>query len=99
MNPDPENFEQLRRMLVLKRYEQPPPGYFEHFSGNVVDRIRAETAGSGGWLRRVLSVLEAKPVFAGAFGVAVCSILISGILNSEESGIASNPAANSKTAQ
>ena len=37
------------------------------------------------WYYRFWKLLEAQPVFAGAFGAAVCAVLISGIVNSEES--------------
>ena len=94
MNPENENFEQLRRLLALKRHEQPPPGYFHNFSGQVIARIKAGERGDksfdSSWLQRFWSVLEAKPAFAGAFGAAVCAVLISGIFNSEdESGMMS----------
>src|SRR6185295_5567848 len=92
MNPDSENFEPLRRLLALKRHEQPPPGYFDGFSREVMARIRAgETepsreASAGSLWQRLWTMLEAKPIFAGAFGAGVCAVLISGILNSESAG-------------
>jgi hypothetical protein len=93
MNPENENFEELRRLLALKRHEQPPPGYFHNFSGQVIARIKAGERGDRvldhSWLQRFWSVLEAKPVFAGAFGAAICAVLISGIFNSEEAGMLS----------
>src|SRR6516162_5777774 len=93
MNPENENFEQLRRLLALKRHEQPPPGYFHNFSGQVIARIKAGERGDRtldrSWLQKFFSILEAKPVYAGAFGAAVCAILISGIFNSEEAGMLS----------
>ena len=94
MNPDSENFNAVRRLLALKRHEQPPPGYFNNFSSQVISRIKAgegaEHASSigrlfakAGWWQHLVAVLEAKPAFAGAFGAAVCALLISGIVYSE----------------
>jgi|ERR1019366_8503627 hypothetical protein len=94
MNPDSENFNAVRRLLALKRHEQPPPGYFNNFSSQVISRIKAgegaEPASSigrlfakAGWWQHLVAVLEAKPAFAGAFGAAVCALLISGIVYSE----------------
>jgi hypothetical protein len=92
MSPESENFESLRRLLALKRHEQPPPGYFDKFSSRVLARIEAGEAGAGyatagaGWWQRLRMAFEAKPIFAGAFGAGICAVLISGILNSEQTG-------------
>ena len=40
MNAEPENFDQLCRLLKLKRHESPPPRYFNDFSSQVIARIR-----------------------------------------------------------
>src|ERR1035441_10172084 len=74
MNPDPRAFEELRRLLVLKRYEQPPPGYFDRFPGEVISRIRELESAEGlanlqpplPWLQRLWNALEAKVVFPTA---------------------------------
>lgn len=97
MSPESQDFSALRQLLSLKRYEQPPPGYFHRFSTEVMARIRAgetgENAASGrffweaAWLQRWWSAIEAKPVLAGAFGVAVCSLLIWGVVSSEKADI------------
>ena len=95
MMPEQDNFESLRRLLVLKRYEQPPPGYFNRFSRDVIERIRSgehlieaswfERLGwEAPWLQRVWAIFEAKPILAGALGVAVCGLLVSGIVYSEQ---------------
>lgn len=88
MNRDPEDFESLRRLLAWKRHEQPPPGYFNDFSRRVMARIEAgeqgaDPAGIRTWLQRLWAALETRPVFAGAFGAAVCAFLVVGMLNSE----------------
>src|SRR5436309_7076035 len=81
MSPESENFEQLRRLLILKRHEQPPPGYFHHFSREVIVRIKAGDTGEtvtaawwswqGSWLQRAWTAIESRPALAGAFGVVV----------------------------
>jgi hypothetical protein len=94
MNPEPENFESLRRLLALKRHEQPPPGYFKVFSRQVIARIRAGEAArqapflerlfeEAPWLERLWTPFATKPVLAGAFGMVICGLLISGIVYSE----------------
>lgn len=95
MNPQPDDFTQLRRLLALKRHEKPPPGYFESFSREVIVRIHAgeqvrdyslleALSWEAPWLQRLWAILERKPMFAGGFGVAVCGVLLAGLLLSEK---------------
>ena len=95
MNFDPRAFEGLRRLLVLKRYEQPPPGYFDRFPGEVIAQIREyESEASIGpgvpWLGRLWKALEYRAVLPAAFGAAVCSVLALGLIRS--SGVHASPA-------
>ncbi|MEK7707721.1 MAG: hypothetical protein AAB380_06970 [Verrucomicrobiota bacterium] len=94
MTPEPENFDALRRLLKLKRYEQPPPGYFNHFSRQVVARLRLDVSKNRAhplvrlsweapWLRRLLEAFQAKPELAVTFGAAVCALLVGGVIYSE----------------
>jgi hypothetical protein len=94
MNHDSENFEQLRRLLSLKRHEQPPPGYFNNFSRQVCARIKAgERADSSflarlfpnaSWIQQFWSSLETQPILAGAVGLAACAFLLGGVVYSTE---------------
>lgn len=87
-NNTEEDFEQLRKLLKLKRYEQPPPRYFNDFSQRVIARLEAADSERAGfltsdarWARRLVRMLEHNPIFAGGFGVAVCTLLIYGVLS------------------
>ena len=91
--PEPEEFQDVRQWLAVKRYEQPPPGYFDRFPRQVVLRIQElETRKNVSWLdrlqgeipglQRLWAVLDAKPMLAGAFGMTVCGLLAGGLFYS-----------------
>lgn len=92
MDDFPQEFEQLRRLLKLKQYEQPPPGYFDHFAGEVCARIEEGREAlpiwerlfiEAPWLKRILIKLETQPAFAGAFGAVICGLLLFGVVYSQ----------------
>ena len=99
MSQDTENFEQLRQLLALKRHEQPPPGYFNDFSSQVILRIKAGDRGEEStallerlfmdapWLQRIWATFEARPALAGVLGVAMCGLLITGVLYSDRTEV------------
>lgn len=93
MEPAPENFEKLQKLLALKRHEQPPPGYFDSFSGKVCARIKAESAKSEpSWWQRLFA-FDMKPVLVGAYACAVIGVVGVGI----RMGTQLKPAANQIT--
>ena len=91
MNTGSPNFSRLLSLLALKRHEQPPPGYFQNFPGQVISRIRAgERAADPNilqlmliewpWLQRLWTGLETKPALTGLLGAAACALLLVGML-------------------
>jgi hypothetical protein len=91
--PEPEEFQDVRRWLAVKRFEQPPPGYFDGFPRQVMLRIQEiEAQRSASWLdrlqgqipgiQRLWDLLDAKPMLAGAFGMTVCGLLAGGLFYS-----------------
>ena len=85
-----DDFKNLRRLLALKRHEQPPPGYFDTFAREVSFRVRAgetvpETTSErlhaeAPWLRRFLEILVAKPQWSGAVGALACAAVLGIVL-------------------
>jgi hypothetical protein len=94
MDKNTENFDQLRQMLKLKQHEVPPPGYFDRLPREIIGELRAQRrAGQGSverleseapWLMRFWRALEARPLFGGAFGAAVCALVLGGIYLTEK---------------
>ena len=92
MSPNPSEFEDVRRLIALKRYEQPPPRFFNGFSSSVIARIQAgeqSRTESAGLLSRLWSAFEAKPLWAGIAGFAACALVVVGFVASEAGGNAS----------
>lgn len=94
MEKTDQDFEQLKKLLSLKKHELPPPGYFNRLPGEVISQIRAERSTRMGpaetlqteapWLVRLWQSLEAKPAFAGIFGISVCAVVLAAIVLAEK---------------
>ena len=93
MNADPPDFEALQVLLKLKRYENPPPRYFNDFSSQVINRIKASRprrsqhaleSVSPAWLQRILSAFREGPILAGACAAGVLTMLAGGAIYTEK---------------
>jgi hypothetical protein len=109
MSENENNFESLRRLLVLKRHEIPPPGYFNNFSESIIQGIRegrfAKPATFSGrlftqapWLERIFQVFDTKPVFASGFVGALCLLLFFSVIHAERPDLAAQPLSPVSTA-
>jgi hypothetical protein len=77
MNSGQEDFEKLRKLLALKRHEQPPPGYFDRLPNQILSRIKAGETEESFW-DRLLPKIVLRPAFAYGFGLAACVLLAIG---------------------
>jgi hypothetical protein len=78
MSVEPQNFEELKKLLALKRHEQPAPGFFSELSETIHDRLQhpvPEPAQT--WWERLRGDIDVK---ACAVGVAVCGLVLYAIL-------------------
>jgi len=90
-----QDFEKLQRLLKLKRHEQPPPRFFNDFSGKVTARLRAGDVGKlesledvvaqTPWLQRLWQAIEGKPAISGVFTAAVCGLIVAGAFFADKS--------------
>jgi hypothetical protein len=110
MNSEQNDFQDLRRLLVLKRHEQPPPGYFNNFSTQVIVRIRAGEEGRDGSLverldagsariHKLWGMISGKPILVGAFGAAAVSLVIGVTVFSDNADIQQTGAATVAVSQ
>ena len=92
MNADPNDFDALKKLLALKRHEQPPPGYFDRLPQQIRNRIETEPAT---FWEKYLPTFNFRPAYAYGFGFVVCGSLIWGIgysLQTQPNRIAAQPA-------
>lgn len=73
MNPESNDFETLRKLMSLKRHEQPPPGYLDHLSDSIIARIEIGDGRLSLWDR-----ISMRPGLAYAVGLTVCGALGAG---------------------
>jgi hypothetical protein len=90
-NPQAANEHDLSRLLRLKRYELPPPGYFDNFLQEFQRRQRLESMRPNWWERfreGMLDLMDSVRVPAYAYATAGLFAMAAGawILSSEEIG-------------
>lgn len=81
MNAQSDNFERMRQLLALKRYEQPPPGYFDNLSARIINRIESTNSAQPSLWERLGFAFGSRPAFVCAMGVVACGLLIIGVLS------------------
>lgn len=80
MSSSPDNFESLEKLLRLKRHEQPPPRYFNEFSGRVMARLERGEGRSSWWDR---FGFDLRPTLAAGAGMVACGLIVYGVATSE----------------
>lgn len=78
MDPEPRQSIKVERIIALKRYEQPPPGYFHLLPDRIIHRIEYGEGRSSFW-ERCWPAFRVRPVLAYALGLTVCGALTAGI--------------------
>ncbi len=80
MKPEPNDFNDLVKLLALKRQERPPREFFHDFSGQVIARLATiQNPGPAPWWQRCREAFEGRPLLVAAYSVAVCGLLLSGL--------------------
>ena len=80
MNPESNDFVQLRRLLALKRHEAPPPRFFNEFSSRVIARLATEPERVSWWQRLGLD-FDLRPALMCGVGIVVCGLLSFGVIS------------------
>ena len=81
MSVPPDDFDSVQKILRLKRYEQPPPGYFHGFSGRVMGRIARGEAHTSWWER---FGFDLRPALAAASGAFACALVVYGVATADD---------------
>jgi hypothetical protein len=80
MTQNSDNFSDVQRLLRWKRYEQPPPRYFNGFSTGIIVQIEKSNEVNlyPFWVRWFRN-FDPKPVLVCAYGLAVGGTLLFGL--------------------
>lgn len=74
-----QNFDELQKLLALKRCEQPPRSFFTGFPDQVADRLHDPSPTRPlSWSERFGLDSPFRPVWFCALGVTVCGLLAAG---------------------
>src|ERR1700733_14562068 len=81
MNSDLHDFETLRKLIALKRYEQPPPGYFNRLPDRIASRLERGEGQLGFW-EKFVAQFAFRPAFVYSFSLAALSALTVSVIYS-----------------
>jgi hypothetical protein len=81
MNSKPDDFQALRKLMALKRHEQPPPGYFDLLPRKIASRLEREGGEPGFW-EKILAGFTFRPAFAYSFALAAFGALTFSVISS-----------------
>jgi hypothetical protein len=80
MSSGPKNFDELQKLLSLKRHEQPPRRFFSRLPDDVLDHLDApERPETQSWLERLGCHFDVSPAVLGTLAVLVCGLLAVGL--------------------
>jgi len=74
MNSNSSDFEALRKLMALKRHEQPPPGYFYRLPDQIALRL-ARGEGQERFWEKFFNQFTFRPALAYSFALAAFSAL------------------------
>ena len=74
MNADPNEFETLRKLMALKRHEQPPPEYLSGLPDTIIHRIEQGECRLT-LLDKISGKFAMRPTLVYACGLTVCGAL------------------------
>jgi hypothetical protein len=84
MNQERQQTEKIVRIIALKRFEQPPPGYFHLLPDRIMNRIEKGEGKSNFW-ENFVAAFSIRPALVYAFGLSVCGAVTAGIFYSPKS--------------
>jgi len=85
MSSSPDDFRDLRRLLALKRHEEPPPGYFKYLPDKILVKIeRDDLSEHSTWWEWMVEKFDARPVLAGAYAFAISGLMLLGFKLSQD---------------
>lgn len=89
MNSSPDDQESIRKLLVIKRYEQPPPGFFNSFSDQVISRIQTQsTLHRPSWWQQWFAEISGQPLIASTYALLFAGLFVVAL------GLAQSPTVN-----
>ena len=97
MSSEPDKHDALEKLLRIKRHEQPPPRYFNEFSGRILGRIARGEARASWWER---FGFDLRPALAAGAGLVACGLIVFGVATTDgdagaaDAGMPSGLAAN-----